>query len=130
MRGRRAAAASALCVALVTGVVAAACSSTPSSAPAQVPGGNPRQGAVEIERFGCGSCHVIPGIRGADGLVGPPLIDWSRRGFIAGELPNNGPNLIHWIMDPRQVEPGTAMPDLGVSQSQARDIAAYLFSIH
>jgi cytochrome c1 len=61
--------------------------------------------------------------------VGPPLENWSRRGFIAGELPNNGANLIRWIMDPQGVEPGTAMPELGVSEEQARDIAAYLFTL-
>jgi cytochrome c1 len=72
---------------------------------------------------------VIPGISGASGTVGPPLTDFSHRGYIAGELPNNGPNLIRWIMDPQAVEPGTAMPDLGIGQSEARDIAAYLFTL-
>lgn len=129
MRGRLAGAGLALAVAGAA-VIAAACSSTPTRIPPpQVPGGNPQRGAALIERFGCGSCHVIPGIRGATGLVGPPLVQSSKRGFIAGELPNNGPNLIRWIMDPKDVEPGTDMPDLGVDQSSARDIAAYLFTI-
>ena len=109
---------------------AAACSSSPSSTPPpQVPGGSPKRGAEAIVRFGCGACHVIPGIQGAVGKVGPPLIDFSERGYIAGELPNNGPNLIRWIMDPKGVEPGTDMPDLGVSPQQAQDIAAYLFTL-
>ena len=89
-----------------------------------------RQRADRFEEFGCGACHIIPGIRGAAGLVGPPLIHWSQRGYIAGEIPNNGPNLVRWIVDPRAIEPKTDMPDLGISESQARDIAAYLFSIH
>jgi cytochrome c1 len=72
---------------------------------------------------------VIPGIAGATGTVGPPLTDFADRGYIAGELPNNGDNLIRWIMDPQGVEPGTAMPDLDVSERQARDIAAYLFTL-
>jgi cytochrome c1 len=115
----------------VAAAVAAACSSSPSrTSPPQVPHGSPAQGAVDIEHFACGACHIIPGIRNAAGLAGPPLIHWSERGFIAGELANNGPNLIRWIMDPRAVEPNTDMPDLGVSEDQARDIAAYLFSIH
>jgi cytochrome c1 len=52
-----------------------------------------------------------------------------RRGYIAGHLPNNGPNLIRWIRDPQQVDPGNAMPDLGVGDVDARDIAAYLFTL-
>jgi cytochrome c1 len=62
-------------------------------------------------------------------MVGPPLNDWSERGYIAGELPNNAENLIRWIMDPQGVEPGTDMPNLGVTEEQARDIAAYLFTL-
>ena len=136
MRTRRATSApSAPAASVLAGVLAAivvtACASTPSrTSPPQVPQGNPQRGAVDIERFGCGACHIIPGIRGAAGLVGPPLIHWSQRGYIAGEIPNNGPNLVRWIVDPRAIEPKTDMPDLGISESQARDIAAYLFSIH
>jgi len=63
------------------------------------------------------------------GKVGPPLTDFGERGYIAGELPNNADNLIRWIMDPRGVEPGTDMPNLNVTQSEARDIAAYLFTL-
>jgi cytochrome c2 len=114
----------------VAALLVAACASTPSrQSPPQVPGGDPRRGATGIERFGCGSCHVIPGIGGADGTVGPPLTDFSHRGFIAGELPNNGDNLIRWIMDPQAVEPGTDMPDLDIGEGEARDIAAYLFTL-
>jgi cytochrome c len=121
-------------VAATAGLVAAtlvgACASTPSrQSPPQVPGGDPRRGETAIERYGCGSCHVIPGVRGADGAIGPPLTDFSHRGFIAGELRNNGDNLIRWIMDPREVEPGTDMPDLDIGEAEARDIAAYLFTL-
>ena len=116
--------------AIVAALLVAACASTPTRLPPpQVPGGDPQRGAVSIEQLGCGACHVIPGISRADGTVGPPLTDFSHRGYIAGELPNNGPNLIRWIMDPKAVEPGTAMPDLGIGEAEARDIAAYLFTL-
>jgi cytochrome c2 len=94
-----------------------------------VNGGDARRGAQVIESYGCGSCHTIPGIRNADGLVGPPLLWWSRRTFIAGELPNTPENLVHWIQSPQAVEPHTAMPTLGLSDQQARDAAAYLYSL-
>ena len=105
------------------------CAATTRPPPAEVPDGNPARGRLAIERYGCGTCHSIPGVRGANGTVGPPLDDFGRRGYIAGQLPNSGPNLIRWIQHPQQVEPGTAMPDQGVSDVDARDIAAYLFTL-
>jgi cytochrome c1 len=65
-------------------------------------------------------------VPGADAEVGPPLTGFGRRGYIAGELPNNPENLQRWIRSPQSVEPGTVMPDLGVTESDARDIAAFL----
>lgn len=92
----------------------------------QVPGANPDRGAELIGSYGCGSCHTVAGVRGADGQVGPPLTDFGKRTYIAGELVNGPDNLERWIQDPQAVEPGTAMPDLGVTAPDARDIAAYL----
>ena len=92
-------------------------------------GGSAAAGRQLIEQFRCGACHVIPGVDDADGLVGPPLMVFSRRTMIAGELPNTPDNLEHWVISPKSVEPGTAMPALGVTQNQARDIAAYLYTL-
>jgi cytochrome c1 len=94
-----------------------------------VPGGNAQTGAQLIEDFRCGVCHTIPGISGADGLVGPPLTLFARRTYVGGEVPNTPPNLVHWIMNPSSIEPGTAMPTLGLSEQQARDVAAYLYTL-
>jgi len=93
-------------------------------------GGDAARGAAVIRQADCGSCHTIPGIRAAEGVVGPPLYFFSRRTYIAGELPNTPTNLVRWIIDPRSVEPGTAMPRLGLSEQQARDVAAYLYTLH
>lgn len=99
---------------------------------------NPRvrtaEGSVElgerlIVRYGCGTCHTIPGIKGADALVGPPLVKFGQRTYIAGQLTNTPENLVRWITDPKGVEPGTAMPDLGVSEEEAANIAAYLLQL-
>ncbi len=94
-----------------------------------VPGGNVQRGKKLIGRMGCGACHVIPGIRAARGRVGPPLYDFGDRVFIAGELPNTPANLMRWIENPPAVKPHTAMPDLGVTKNQARDMTAYLYSL-
>jgi cytochrome c len=92
-------------------------------------GGDMHSGQVKIRSYGCNTCHTIPGIVGAQALVGPPLIHWSKRVYIAGELPNTPGNLTKWIQHPPQIEPKTAMPDMGVTEQDSRDIAAYLFSI-
>jgi cytochrome c2 len=91
--------------------------------------GNPQRGEALIRNYGCGSCHTIPGIYTARGMVGPPLMFFSRRTMIAGELPNSPDNLVRWLRNPKAVEPGTAMPDLGLSNNQAQDIAAYLYTL-
>lgn len=92
-------------------------------------GGDAHRGAKLIQQYGCGSCHTIPGIHNAHGVVGPPLYFFSRRTFIAGELPNSPDNLVRWLKSPPSVEPGTAMPALGLSDQQARDVAAYLYTL-
>jgi len=92
-----------------------------------VPGAHPDAAPKVMEAFGCGSCHMIPGVDGADGRVGPNLAGIGDRWSIAGRLPNTPANLVRWIMHPQEVDPGTLMPDLGVPTQQARDIAAYLY---
>lgn len=118
---------------IVLGVACAGCGgNNPTYAVAYSPtvnGGDAHRGVAVIDQYGCGSCHTIPGVRSAKGLVGPPLLWWSRRTFIAGELPNTPENLVHWIRTPQSVEAHTAMPTLGLSEQQARDVAAYLYTL-
>lgn len=95
----------------------------------QVPGGNATNGRNYMNAAGCGTCHMIPGVVNARGMVGPPLDHFAQRSFIAGELPNTAQNLVKWIVDPQSVEPNTAMPKLGVTPAEARDIAAYLYQL-
>jgi len=77
--------------------------------------------------YGCGACHSIPGVPGADAMAAPPLNCFYERIYIAGRLSNTGENLTKWIQNPQLIDPGTAMPNLGVSQEEADDIAAYLY---
>ncbi len=89
----------------------------------------PREGAeVLLRQYGCHSCHVIEGVVGPRVDTGPPLVDWRRRAFIAGVLPNTPDNLVRWISDPRAVSPQTLMPDLGVAPEHARRMADFLLA--
>ena len=112
---------------LLSVTLLAACSKTPPKTE-PITGGDPRAGRALIARYGCASCHQIKGIAHAESQVGPPLDQIRSRGYIAGVLPHSADNLIKWIQHPRQVVPNTAMPELGVSQAEARDMAAYLYS--
>jgi cytochrome c len=110
-------------------LMAAACDTTGGAAAVRIAGGDPDRGKLAITTFGCGSCHDIPGVRGAVGTVGPPLTNWANRRVIAGQVPNTPEYLLRWIVTPQQIEPGTDMPNMGVSDGQARDIAAYLYTL-
>jgi cytochrome c1 len=92
-------------------------------------GGDPDRGAAAISRYGCATCHTVPGIRGADALVGPSLEHVGSRSYVGGVLPNTPDNVIRWIQNPPRVDPLTAMPNLGVTESDARDIAGYLYTL-
>jgi cytochrome c2 len=92
-------------------------------------GGDLRRGRTAIRTYGCGACHTIPGVAEARGLVGPPLTDLANRVYIAGVRTNTPDNLIDWIQEPRRVDRQTAMPNLGVGEQDARDIAAYLYTL-
>lgn len=91
-------------------------------------GGDPQRGAQVIQMKKCGACHVIPGISGADGMVGPPLAAFARRTYIGGEVANTPDNLVRWVMNPQAIEAHTAMPNLGLTEQQAHDVAAYLYA--
>ena len=90
-------------------------------------GGVAARGADAVQRFGCGACHAIPGIPGARGQVGPPLAGVGGRAYIAGVLTNTPAHMVQWIVNPPAVDSLTAMPNLGVTAGEARDIAAYLY---
>lgn len=111
----------ALCVAVVA---LAACSAEKGDTAG--PKGDPQRGQQAIERFGCGACHVIPGIEGAGARVGPSLAGIASRPQLAGGLANTPDNLRRWVQHPQAVKPGSAMPDLGLGDQDALDITAYL----
>ena len=101
---------------------------SPEQTAAQLTGGDPERGPAAFRAYGCQTCHTIGGVPGANGLVGPPLDGLAARAYIAGVLPNSGENLVRWIRDPQGVDEKTAMPDVGVTERDARDIAAYIYT--
>ena len=92
-------------------------------------GGDAERGNASIRKYGCGSCHTIPGVTGARSQVGPDLSGLARRVYIAGVLTNSPEHLVAWIENPQAVDDKTAMPNMGVTALDARDIAAYLYTL-
>jgi cytochrome c len=91
--------------------------------------GNPEFGPALIAQYGCTACHAILGVDGFVGTVGPALAGFGARAYIAGRLPNRPMLLVAWLRDPPAIDPATAMPDLGLSEPDARHIAAYLYTL-
>lgn len=113
-----------LAVALLAG-----CGARPGSQEEVVAGGDAQRGRAALERHDCGVCHVIPGVRGAPGLVGPSLKDFAHRPNLAGKFATGSENIVRWIIDPPAMAPHTAMPAVGVSEAEARDMTAYLLTL-
>lgn len=97
--------------------------------PWSIDGAQAAGGPLLMRQYGCTSCHSIPGVAGARGQVGPSLAQFGRRAYVAGMLRNEPDNLVHWLRAPQSVLPGNAMPDTGVTEQDARDIAAYLYQL-
>jgi cytochrome c2 len=113
---------------LVAGVFFGSCTHQDPEA-SRITGGDVERGRVAIRQYACPTCHVIPGITGANALVGPPLDGIASRSYLGGVLLNTPDRMIDWLQNPQQFAPLSAMPDLGVTERDARDIAAYLYTL-
>jgi cytochrome c1 len=94
-----------------------------------VEGGDPQRGEAALRDYGCGACHTIPGIPGANATVGPSLTNWAERAYIVGSMSNTPENLLRWLRVPQEIEPGSVMPNLDVTEQAARDMSAYLYTL-
>src|SRR4051794_17798680 len=110
-------------------LVACGCNRATEEAARARTGGDVQRGREKIAYYGCTSCHMIPGIRGADAHVGPPLDHLAIRSYVGVGMPNTPENLQAWIQHPRDISPKAAMPNLHISHSDARDIACYLYTL-
>ena len=106
-----------------------ACSGKPSQLHEQQDRQQAARGKLLLAQYQCGSCHVIPGVAASRGIVGPTLQAFSRRSYIAGNVPNQPAALALWLVDPKSIIPATTMPSMGVSPTDARAMAAYLHTL-
>jgi|TARA_A100001391_G_C5084492_1_gene280819 cytochrome c2 len=93
-------------------------------------GSDAQRGRQLVAQHGCVACHTVPGISGPATRVGPALDQMALRAYVGGVLPNTPDNLVRWLRDPPAVDPLTAMPNMGINESDAKDIAAYLLTLH
>lgn len=121
-RGRIAAPAGA-CVLLLAGC------GQPGTEPQTLAGADVGRGRRAIERVGCGACHVIPGVRWPRSRVGPSLDAFAERALIAGRFPNQPETLALWVRNAPALSPATGMPPMPLSEQEARDVAAYLYTL-
>jgi mono/diheme cytochrome c family protein len=91
--------------------------------------GDARRGKVALEQYACTTCHSIPGIVGEHAPVGPPLDRIASRQYLSGVIHNSPDNMVRWLRAPQSISPRTAMPDLGVTERDARDMTAYLYTL-
>ena len=119
--------ASGIALVLLCAVALGGCGKREPAVP--VAGGDAATGKRLVEQYQCGTCHAIPGVAAARGTAGPPLQGFGRRSYIAGRIPNVPDQLSAWLEDPPAMKPGTLMPDLGISPTDARHMAAWLYTL-
>ena len=118
-----------LLIVLGVSVISSACHSSAIREAEAITGGSVHRGPAAIGKYGCGSCHTIPGIEGAAATVGPPLDRIAIRQYLGGHLNNTADNMIKWIQHPQEIDPKNVMPDLGVTDQDAKDVAAFLYTL-
>ena len=100
-----------------------------TDAPRPIAGAEAARGLAVIERVGCAACHRVPGVDWPKGTVGGSLAGFADRSLIAGRLPNQPDVLVRWLRDAPSLSPETGMPPMPISDADARDVAAYLYTL-
>lgn len=100
-----------------------------TDAPRAIAGADAARGLAVIDRVGCAACHQIPGVAWPTGSVGGSLDAFADRSLIAGRLPNQPDTLVQWLRDPPSLSPETGMPPMSITNAEARDVAAYLYTL-
>jgi cytochrome c len=113
----------------ILGALAAGCEEEPGARPLDIVSGDPERGRAAVDRVACVACHEIPGVRGRSGRVGPPLAGFAGRAMIAGAVPNRADVLAAFVRNAPSIVPQTGMPPLPLDEQDARDIAAFLYTL-
>lgn len=100
-----------------------------SDPPRALMGADANRGLEVMERTGCAACHNTPGVAWPKGLAGPSLKGFADRPMIAGQFPNRPDRLIAFLKDAPSMAPATAMPAMPLTDAEARDVAAYLYTL-
>jgi putative membrane protein len=116
-------------VSLASAAALSGCGGNVDRQAAELTGGDPNRGRAIVAKYGCDTCHTIPGVRTARARVGPPLEGVATRVYIAGHVPNTPGNMEDFIRYPHRHDPLTVMPETGVTEQDARDLAAYLYTL-
>ncbi|RYX92749.1 MAG: c-type cytochrome [Comamonadaceae bacterium] len=119
----------ALCAAAVLAGLFAGCSGEPTQLHERQDAQQAERGKRLLAQYQCGSCHAIPGVAASRGMAGPSLQAFSRRSYIAGNVPNQPDALRQWLVEPKSLIPATTMPSMGVSPEDARAMASYLHTL-
>jgi cytochrome c2 len=83
-----------------------------------------------VARYGCNVCHAVPGIDGMQGTLGPALTGLAQRPTISnGTVPTSPENVRRFIVSPGSLNPATRMPPSGMSEADAADVTAYLWTL-
>ena len=116
---------------LLAGVLCAAATACAdkANAPRALAQADAAQGLALIERHGCAACHAIPGVRWPKGRTGGDLAGVGARPMIAGRLPNQPAVMTAFVRDAPVLLPDTGMPPMPLTDAEARDVAAYLYTL-
>lgn len=115
----------------VTGLMAlglAACADV-ADPPRSLAGADVARGRRLVERMACAACHEIPGVPWPKGRVGGALDGVGARPLIAGRFPNQPETLARWVRNAPSLDPSTGMPPIPLTQAEARDVTAYLYTL-
>lgn len=94
------------------------------------PAGNAERGKALSAQYGCNVCHVVPGVDGPQGSLGPSLAGIASRPAISFNTVRNTPeNLAKFIQNPAALNPQSSMPPIGLTDVDAQDITAYLLTL-
>lgn len=92
--------------------------------------GDASRGPQLVAQYGCNVCHIVPGVEGPQGSLGPSLQGLASRPAISmGAVQNTPANLVQFIRNPAALNPQSSMPPMALPESDAKDIVAYLMTL-